>query len=272
MLVNEIQEDMYLLIGETYESNSTLLIKGDQALLVDAMASRADAEKLQEFVERELKKDVRFVVCTHFFSDHLAALNLFPSAAVIAHEDYLITFNSELYRSKEEEAHFREPDILISDKMQLRWGRHTLDIFYNPGHTSSTLSIDIKEANLLLVGDTLVGNIVYLVYSTPQRFSFALERLKKRQRGHVISSHGKVRSSEAIGNAEHYLKRLAERTNKARASAPGGQSLLETPLESCLPEGVEATPFEKIFHQRNLRTIVERQLFTPVPGTNAYHI
>src|SRR5438874_6154031 len=113
MFVNQIEDDLYLLIGATYHSNCTAFVSKDEVLLVDALGSRTDAEKLKEWLEKDLRKQVRFIVCTHFFSDHLAALNLFPQATVIAHRDYLETFNSELYRSEEEKAHFREPDMLI---------------------------------------------------------------------------------------------------------------------------------------------------------------
>ena len=258
MLVNQIDDDAYVLIGNTYQANCTVFISRDEVLLVDAMASKADAEELREFVEVELKKRVAFIVSTHFFADHMAALNLFPHAKIIAHKDYLDTFNSELYRSGEEATHFREPDILVSDQMQIRWGKCALDIFHNPGHTPSTLGIDVKPLDLLMVGDTLVGNIVYLTYSTPERFVHALEKLKAKERGRVLSSHGSVRSAAAIGNAQFYLKSLGERTREAHNS---GTSLLGAPLESFLPAGVEATAFEKIFHARNLNTILERKLF-----------
>ena len=262
MLVSQIEDDAYVLVGKVYQSNCTVFVSHDEVLLVDAMGSKADAEKLREFVEVELKKKVAFIVSTHFFADHMAALNLFPQARVIAHKDYLDTFNSELYRSEEETTHFREPDILVSEQIQIRWGKYVLDIFHNPGHTSSTLAIDVKPADLLMVGDTLVGNIVYLTYSTPERFVHALEKLQARARSRVLSSHGNVRSSAAIGNAQFYLKSLAERTREARNSSLVEKSLLEAPLEVFLPAGVEATAFEKMFHARNLNTILERNLFT----------
>ena len=252
MLVNQIEPDLYLLIGDTYHANSTAFVSGDEVLLIDGMASRADAEKLRKFIERDLGKTVRFIISTHFFSDHLAALNVFPRAKVLAHKNYLDTFNSERYRSEEEAAHFREPDILIGDGLKIRWGKYELDIFHNPGHTSSTLGIDVKPADLLMVGDTLVGNIVYIAYSTPDLFVRALDRLQTRGRSRLIASHGGVRTAATITNAQFYLERLAGIRR---------ESLLETPLESCLPAGVEATDFEKIFHERNLKTILERNFF-----------
>ena len=252
MLVNQIEPDLYLLIGDTYNANSTAFVSGDEVLLIDGMASRADAEKLRKFIERDLGKTVRFIISTHFFSDHLAALNVFPRAKVLAHQNYLDTFNSERYRSEEEAAHFREPDILITDGLKIRWGKYELDIFHNPGHTSSTLGIDVKPADLLMVGDTLVGNIVYIAYSTPDLFVRALDRLQTRGRSRLIASHGGVRTAATITNAQFYLERLAGIRR---------ESLLETSLESCLPAGVEATDFEKIFHERNLKTILERNFF-----------
>jgi cyclase len=261
VLVNYIDDDVYLLLGETYHSNSTAFIAQDEVLLIDAMGSRADAEKLKRWVESDLHKEVRFIVCTHYFCDHLAALNLFPRATVIAHKNYLETFHSELYCSEEEKKHFREPDILISDELQIRWGKRALDIFHNPGHTASTLAIDIKEADLLMVGDTLVGNIVYLAYSTPERLVSALERLQSRARSRVISSHGSIRSSTAISHAQFYLESLRGRATEARASSQGEHSLLQAALETCLPPGLDATPYEELYHERNLHTILERGLF-----------
>jgi hypothetical protein len=41
-----------------------------------------------------------------------------------------------------------------------------------------------------------------------------------------------------------------------------GESILKTQLDSCLPEGISGTPFEEIFHKRNLQSIVDRQLFS----------
>jgi glyoxylase-like metal-dependent hydrolase (beta-lactamase superfamily II) len=261
MLVNKLGDDLYLLTGDTYQSNSTALISEDEVMLVDGMASAADAQNLRRWVETDLRKQVRFIVCTHYFSDHLAALNVFPRATVVAHRNYLETFESERFCSPEEKTHFREPDVLISDQIEFRWGQYRLDIFHNPGHTSSTLSIDLRPADLLMVGDNLVGNIVYFLYSTPGRMDVALERLSAKSRTRVLSGHGGVRSSDAIHHAKFYLRNLSERSGEARKSIEGERALLQVPLEACLPVGVEATAYEKVYHERNLQTILERGFF-----------
>jgi cyclase len=258
MNIVKIQPDLILFIGKTYQSNSTIFINGSDALLVDALGSRGDAEDLRSYVEQDLKKEVRFIISTHYFSDHIAALGYFPRATIIAHENYMETFRSEQYRSDEEAGHFVEPHLLVSDRLKLRWGKFTFDVFHNPGHTTSTLTIDVPEANLLFVGDTLVGNIVYLKYSTPARFQSALETLEKKSIDRrLVSSHGPVRSSEAIANARFYLESLGERVGKVGLN----DSLLDTPLEALIPANVAPTSFERIFHRRNLETVLERKLF-----------
>jgi cyclase len=266
MRVEQVAPDVYTLVGKTFSSNSTVVTGGDEeALLIDAMASRADAEELRSFVETELGKRVRFIICTHFFSDHLAALKLFPKASVMAHQNYTHTFDAESFRTEEEKAHFREPDILISDALRMRWGAYLLDIFYNPGHTMSTINIDVPGADLLFVGDNIVGNLVYLRYSTPDLARRALERLDRRRRARVIEGHLGVLGRETVDNALHYLKSLEEEVRRTRLSAESKEAskdaIMEIGLERCLQPGLTGTSFERTFHGRNLDTIIERGLF-----------
>lgn len=259
MEIQQLAPDVYLAIGETYRSNSTIFVNNDEVLLVDALGSRRDAEALRNFVTNDLRKSVRMILCTHYFSDHLAALGLFPQSHIIAHKNYRHTFDLELYRTDEERAHFVEPDILVSDEISMRWGRHTLDIFYNPAHTMSTLGIDVPEADLVMVGDTIVSNIVYFSYSTPQMFFPALERLRRTGRSRLLSSHGSVRSSDAINHAVEYLERLQECVAAARHNG-GVEAIRSIELDECLASGLKGSEFQTRFHKRNLESIIERNL------------
>jgi glyoxylase-like metal-dependent hydrolase (beta-lactamase superfamily II) len=136
---------------------------------------------------------------------------------------------------------------------------YVLNVFHNSGHTTSTLGVDIPDADLLIVGDTLVGNIVYLAYSTPERFVPALDLLQSRARKRLLSSHGNVRDNAAISNAQHYLKSFRQLTSEALAATDREQSILELPIEACLPPGVDPTSFERMFHERNLHQFLERK-------------
>jgi glyoxylase-like metal-dependent hydrolase (beta-lactamase superfamily II) len=263
MIEQQVESDIHLFIGKTYHSNSTAFVRGDEVLLVDGMASRADAEALRERVETGLGKRVRFLVATHYFSDHLAALKLFPDAEIIAHKNYLHTFTTERHRTEEEAANFVEPTMLVSDELVLRWGRYTLEIFHNPGHTMSTLSIEVPEADLLMSGDNVVGNIAYIAYSSPDMARHALSRLRRRGRSRLISSHAGVRSSEALENAIGYLDRLKAEAESAWQSGTEGDAVQRIPIGKCLKPELKASQYEELYHRRNLESIIERRLHAP---------
>lgn len=260
MREQQIEPDIHVFIGETYNSNSTAFVKGDEVLLVDGMASQSDAEQLRERIETGLKKQVRFIIATHYFSDHLAALKLFPRAEIIAHQNYLLTFSTENFRTEEEAANFVEPTMLVSDGLVMRWGRYTLDIFHNPGHTMSTLSIEVPEADLLMAGDNVVGNIAYFSYSTPDMAWHALRRLKRTGRTRLISSHAGLRDSDALENAMFYLDSLKTNAQAAWQLGSEGDSVLQIPIDKCLRPDLKALPFEELYHRRNLQSIVDRRL------------
>jgi glyoxylase-like metal-dependent hydrolase (beta-lactamase superfamily II) len=261
MHVTRLSEDAHVFVGDTYEANSLVLLRGREAVLIDAVGSADDAGRLRLFVEDRLQARVRFIIASHYFSDHMAALRSFPGAEIIAHQNYLHTFTSERFRTAEEERHFVEPSILISDRMTLRWGAHTLEIFHNPGHTMSTLAIDIAEADLVHAADSIVGNIVYLAYSSPDLHAQALQRLRRLGRKRLLTSHGDAREGPIVDYAIHYLHRLADFSQAAIDKDGQGTSLLDLPLASCLAPGLEPTEWENIFHQRNLASVVDRRLF-----------
>jgi hypothetical protein len=99
------------------------------------------------------------------------------------------------------------------------------------------------------------------MYSTPELLNSALKKLQQPGRSRLISSHGNVRSTKAVGNSLFYLERLKNQRLAALTADQTTQTFLESPLEDFMPPGVEPAGFERVFHQRNLQTIVERRLF-----------
>jgi len=265
MRVEQVAPDIHMFVGESYQSISTVVADEDRVLLIDCQASREDAEELRRFIEGELKKQVRLILCTHYMSDHMAALKLFPTAPIIAQESYMLTFESQRSLTDETRACFVGPNIEFSDKLVLKWGRYTMDVFHNPSHTLSTLGIDIPDADLLLVGDTFFGSIVFVSSAgEPENFVTALTRLQSKGRSRVIPGHIGMYDAKAFEHALFYLKSLQRHVEEARRSSHGKDSILEIPIESCLAPNVETSDFEKEFHQINLELIIKRNLFSTV--------
>jgi cyclase len=260
MQIEQLESDLYVLIGEAYHANSTALCNGNEVLLVDGMASVEDALELRHWIENDLHKRVRWIISTHYFSDHMAAFRLFPDSDLIAHKNYEHTFQLERFRSAAETEHFRKPTLTLDGELELTWGRFHLNIFPNPGHTMSTINVDVPEADLLLAGDTAVGNIVYFLYSAPSLITNALTQLLRRNRSRLIEGHGWVRPGKTVEYSLHYLRSLETNVRELRKHGDAN-AIPQIALADCLSKEVEPTDFEEIFHKRNLDAVIERGLF-----------
>jgi glyoxylase-like metal-dependent hydrolase (beta-lactamase superfamily II) len=258
----EIGGEAVLFRGDTYDSGCLALFDRDRALLVDGLGSVEDARVLRGVLVEEMGKTVALLVSTHFFSDHMAAFNLFPDAPLLAHENALETFWSEQFRSDEEVAHLRPPTMLLGGRLTLTWGRFTVELFENAGHTGGTLNVDVPELDLLHVADTAVGRMAYFQYTTPEALDGALARALERGRRRVLRSHGPLTHGDSLRSARGYLANLGARVLEARR---GGLPIDGIGIEECLPAGPPATDFESVFHARNLASIQARGLYREAP-------
>jgi glyoxylase-like metal-dependent hydrolase (beta-lactamase superfamily II) len=242
MNVSEIARDVYVLTGQMYSSNSVVIAADEGVILVDAMAGHEDVEDLRRFVADDLGKPVRYLVSTHYFGDHTAGLKAFPDAQIIAHVSYAQT--AALWDDKAGmERDFVPASILVSSQMTLRWGRYVVEIFHNPGHTMSTLNIDVEGADLLVVGDTAVGNIASLRHADPELLPVALRKAKERGRSRVVSGHSGVKSIQSLDNAMQYCDRLV-------AMAQSGEASPE--ITAYANEEVVFSEVERFVHQLNI--------------------
>ena len=257
MKTETIERDAVLFRGEKYDSGALALFDGARALLVDGLGSAEDAAALKSVLVGEMGKRVELLVSTHYFSDHLAAWWTFPDAPVVAHENAVATFWTEDFRSPEEAAHFRPPTSRVAGRLGITWGRFSVDVFENPGHTAGTLNVDVPELDLLHVGDTAVGRMAYVRYGGPEAVDRALARALDRGRRRVLRSHGPLTDAGTLQSARGYLANLRSRVLEARVH---GRPVGGIPIEDCLPPGPPETDFETFFHGRNLASIEERGL------------
>ena len=260
MQVETVAPDISTFIGDTDASASTVFVSNGDALIVDAMGSAADAESLRHYIEHDLGKRVRFVIATHYFSDHMAALRKFPDATIVTHELYSHTFASEQHRSAEEEAFFVRPATTFSDRLMMRWGRYTLNLFYNPGGSMSAAGIDVPEADLLFTANAIAGHVSYFVYSTPELVVNAIERLRRCGRGRILTGHGGPQDAVALDYALAYVKELSEYAGRCFANNTQSR-LSEAKVEDFLPRQVVATDLDRRYHRRNLDYLMQNGQF-----------
>ena len=61
MRVEQIETDLYLAIGDAFDSNSTILLSDKEALVIDALGSKRDAHDLKHLIEQNFEARVRFI-------------------------------------------------------------------------------------------------------------------------------------------------------------------------------------------------------------------
>lgn len=261
MRVEELGAGVWMFVGDEYESVATAFVDGDDVLLVDSLASLADARWMQRILCSDMGKRVRVIASTHFMSDHIAGMSLFPEALTIAHRHHRHTFLSQNQRSDEL---YREPQVVFEGAMKFRWGRHELHFAHNPGKTMDHVSVDVPTADLVCAGDNIVGNIIYLSKADPSAIRAAIVRIKQFGRGTVVGGHMGRFSGAVLDNAIHYLDRLQETVVRIRVDEPSDEvndRIASIPIESCVASTVEPAAFERQWHLNNLKVIVEQSVF-----------
>jgi glyoxylase-like metal-dependent hydrolase (beta-lactamase superfamily II) len=251
-----------MFVGDAYQSVATAFLDGDDVLLVDALGSTDDALALRRVLCDELGKTVRFIAATHCMSDHIAGWSLFPDALVVVQRHHRHTFLSQNRRVS---SFYREPTLVFDSAMTLRWGMHTLHFIHNPGKTPDHVSVDVPSADLVCVGDNIVGNIAYLSRADPEMLRMAIERVRRLGRGTVIGGHVGRFPDVVLDNAMQYLDRLQHSVvdiqRRVRPDAIAACVAAIT-IEACLAPGQQASDFEREWHGHNLDAIVSQSIFS----------
>jgi cyclase len=201
----ELSTNVLMFVGDHQESVATAFLDGNGVMLVDSLGSVEDARWLRRVLCEDMGKTVRVVAATHFMSDHLSGISLFPDAMTIAHQHHRHAFLSQ---DRRENAFFPEPQVVFDSTMTIRWGRHELNLLHNPGKTMDHLCVDVASADLICAGDNIVGNIVYLSKADPAQMRRAIVRMRQFGRSIVVGGHMGRFSATVFDYALHYLDRL----------------------------------------------------------------
>lgn len=258
----QLRTNVMMFVGDDHESVATAFLNGDDVLLVDSLGSLEDARWMRRILCSELGKTVRIVAATHFMSDHIAGMSLFPDALTIAHRNYRHTFLSQ---NRRVDAFYREPRVLFDSAMAIRWGEHELRFLHNPGKTMDHVSVDVPTADLVCAGDNIVGNIVYLSKADPLQIRGAIGRMQQLGRRTVVGGHMGLFPAAVLDNAVHYLDRLQDTVVGIRRNEKPRQAderIAVIPFEDCVAPNVQPTAFEREWHLRNLDAIVAQSIFS----------
>ncbi len=202
MQKERISDDIYVFTSELYaQVTAGAVIGADGAALIDTLPFPSETRQIKDFVEKRLGSRVRYVINTHYHSDHTNGNYLFPEAEVIGHwqtREKLATIGVEaLEKAKPHmpeltEVEVRLPTILVDQgPLYLQLGRKTLQLFHTPGHSSDSVSVLLREDKILFSGDMMMP-LPQIVDGDVEDEIRSLNLIPPLNLENVVQGHGEI--------------------------------------------------------------------------------
>jgi glyoxylase-like metal-dependent hydrolase (beta-lactamase superfamily II) len=224
--------------------NAGFVIGSDSVVVVDAFASEEGAERLLAEIRSRTKNPIRFLVLTHFHSDHAGGAAVFAraGATILAHENVRAWERREWQtdldaRAKERYAKLRLPDVTYRDKVTLWLGDRSVEVVHRPGHTGSDSLVAVPEARILFGGDLIQKRTIPgLRFANTADWMQTLDGLLKDDPDWTfVPGHGAVGHALDLRLFRDYLNSLRLAVSRGLAEGKTGPALrdaVKTQLES----------------------------------------
>ena len=99
-----------------------------------------------------------------------------------------------------------DPDITFSDRMTLKLGDHTFQIFHTPGHSPEQSSVYVPQERCVFVGDIIFNACQIWLHSVDFDALFhSLDWLQSLDVDYIIPGHGPVKGKECIVENKQFL-------------------------------------------------------------------
>jgi glyoxylase-like metal-dependent hydrolase (beta-lactamase superfamily II) len=134
-------------ISPPNETNTYLLIKGNEAAVIDVADSYSDVRDALN----KLGVSLKYLLVTHGHPSHLGSIKTTKQNL----GGMLCLHKSDTDLLKEADSNL-EPDILLKDNDSLKFGETVIKILHTPGHTLGSLCFHVREGKALFTGDTLL--------------------------------------------------------------------------------------------------------------------
>lgn len=127
-------------------ANGLILIKDNQALLIDTPWNNEQTEELNKWIESSLHATIKTVIPTHWHEDRMGGLTYLQSKGV---KSYANQQTIELTKAK----HLPIPDTGFKDSLNVNFQGIDLKLYYpGGGHTTDNIIVWIPSEDILFGG------------------------------------------------------------------------------------------------------------------------
>lgn len=267
-----VADDVYTFQSDVYaQVNAGAVIGHDWAVVIDTLAFPDETLAIREFIEDELKRQVRYVINTHYHADHSWGNCFFPGAYVLSHalcRDKLAKFGEEsLVGAREMDNVFQKTQIVLphltldEGVIELIIGEKTLRFIELPGHSPDGIGVYVVEDEVLFAGDVWMP-IPHIVDGNPEIMRRSLKKIEALTIENVVQGHGEVilrgEVISSITDRIDYLDKIEQIVIDASEDDYPGEFLKERDIESCGKSRILLGGAAEEIHQQNLRHLYKQ--------------
>jgi cyclase len=266
MVRERVAEDVYVFTSDLYaQVNAGAVIGPEWSILIDTLAYPEESLEIRDFLENKLGSPVRYLINTHYHSDHTLGNCWFPNALILSHSRCRQLLDTRGRQSLEDvkrqnrelkDLHLVLPEITFDEGgIGIRVGRRTLRLIHLPGHSPDGIGILIVEDRVLFSGDIMMP-LPYLVDGDYEVMVESLKRIPRMKLENLVQGHGEVilrgEIPSAVKRNIKYLNAIRKEVRQANRRVDWMGYLEGIDIESCGKSRILLGGLSQQLHERNL--------------------
>jgi glyoxylase-like metal-dependent hydrolase (beta-lactamase superfamily II) len=271
MVRERVSENVYVFTSEVYaQVNAGAVVGPDFTVLIDTLAYPDEIRDIKRFTEDHLGRPVRYIINTHYHTDHTLGNSFFPRATIISHalcRHFLDTRGREALEVSQEqnselkEAGIRLPSVTFEEgSATIRVGKRSLHLVPLPGHSADGIGVLVQEDRVLFSGDVMMP-VPYLADGDYDQMIASLKSIPKMKLENLVQGHGEsVLRGEVTTTVRSNLSYLAAVRRHVRTAGrrkdPMGY-LENVGIEDCGKSRILLNGLAEDLHMRNLTALYE---------------
>jgi cyclase len=266
MVRERVAEDVYVFTSDLYaQVNAGAVIGPEWSILIDTLAYPEESLEIRDFLENKLGSPVRYLINTHYHSDHTLGNCWFPNALILSHSRCRQLLDTRGRQSLEDvkrqnrelkDLHLVLPEITFDEGgIGIRVGRRTLRLIHLPGHSPDGIGVLIVEDRVLFSGDIMMP-LPYLVDGDYEVMVESLKRIPRMKLENLVQGHGEVilrgEIPSAVKRNIKYLNAIRKEVRQANRRVDWMGYLEGIDIESCGKSRILLGGLSQQLHERNL--------------------
>ncbi len=271
MIRERVAEDVYVFTSQLYaQVNAGAIVGQDWSILIDTLAYPAETKEIRDFLEERLSKPVRYIINTHYHSDHTLGNCWFPNATILSHSLCRTLLETKgkrtLAAAKRTNRELRNLKIVLPDvvfekgALSLQIGKRAIKLLHLPGHSPDGIGVLLVEDRVLFSGDILMP-LPYIVDGDFDTMVESMKRLPKMKLENVVQGHGETfLLGEVTSKVEDnlaYMNIIRRHVRQASRRKDYEAYLSQIDIESCGKSRIILGGLAEQLHQRNLSALFE---------------